>query len=93
MDFARSSNYEATLGTCFGGKPKQRKTPVKAWRFYAFGDIRLDEDTHYLLSRLQRFGKSLFLDTLKEMFKMASAGAAMGQLKERQNEDKYRALG
>ena len=24
-------------------RPKQRKTPVKAWRFYAFGDMRLDD--------------------------------------------------
>ena len=28
----------------------------------------LDEDTHYFLSRPRRFGKSLFLDTLKEVF-------------------------
>ncbi len=28
----------------------------------------LDEDTHYFLSRPRRFGKSLFLDTLKELF-------------------------
>ncbi len=28
----------------------------------------LDEDTHYFLSRPRRFGKSLFLDTLKEAF-------------------------
>ncbi len=29
----------------------------------------LDEGTHYFLSRPRRFGKSLFLDTLKELFK------------------------
>ena len=28
----------------------------------------LDEGTHYFLSRPRRFGKSLFLDTLKEVF-------------------------
>ena len=28
----------------------------------------LNEDTHYFLSRPRRFGKSLFLDTLKEVF-------------------------
>ena len=28
----------------------------------------IDEDTHYFLSRPRRFGKSLFLDTLKELF-------------------------
>ena len=28
----------------------------------------LDEGKHYFLSRPRRFGKSLFLDTLKEMF-------------------------
>ena len=28
----------------------------------------LHEDTHYFLSRPRRFGKSLFLDTLKEVF-------------------------
>ena len=28
----------------------------------------LDEGTHYLLSRPRRFGKSLFLDTCKELF-------------------------
>ena len=28
----------------------------------------LDEGTHYFLSRPRRFGKSLFLDTLKELF-------------------------
>ena len=58
----------------------------------------LDEGKHYFLSRPRRFGKSLFLDTLKELFefkvvKQASAGAAMAQLKERRYADKYRALG
>ena len=28
----------------------------------------VDEGTHYFLSRPRRFGKSLFLDTLKELF-------------------------
>ena len=28
----------------------------------------LDEGSHYFLSRPRRFGKSLFLDTLKELF-------------------------
>ena len=28
----------------------------------------MDEGTHYFLSRPRRFGKSLFLDTLKELF-------------------------
>ena len=28
----------------------------------------LDEGTHYFLSRPRRFGKSLFLDTCKELF-------------------------
>ena len=28
----------------------------------------LNEGTHYFLSRPRRFGKSLFLDTLKELF-------------------------
>ena len=28
----------------------------------------IDEGTHYFLSRPRRFGKSLFLDTLKELF-------------------------
>ena len=31
-------------------------------------DRLLDEGTHYFLSRPRRFGKSLFLDTLKELF-------------------------
>ena len=30
--------------------------------------LLLDEGTHYFLSRPRRFGKSLFLDTLKELF-------------------------
>ena len=34
----------------------------------AFVERLLDEGTHYVLSRLRRFGKSLFLDTLKELF-------------------------
>ena len=34
----------------------------------AFIDRLLDEGTHYFLSRPRRFGKSLFLDTLKELF-------------------------
>ena len=29
----------------------------------------VEEGTHYFLSRPRRFGKSLFLDTLKELFK------------------------
>ena len=34
----------------------------------AYIDRLLHEDTHYFLSRPRRFGKSLFLDTLKEVF-------------------------
>ena len=34
----------------------------------AFVERLLDEGTHYFLSRPRRFGKSLFLDTLKELF-------------------------
>ena len=34
----------------------------------AFIDSLLDEGKHYFLSRPRRFGKSLFLDTLKEFF-------------------------
>ena len=34
----------------------------------AFIEQLLDEGTHYFLSRPRRFGKSLFLDTLKELF-------------------------
>ena len=34
----------------------------------AYIERLLDEGTHYLLSRPRRFGKSLFLDTLKELF-------------------------
>ena len=34
----------------------------------AFIGRLLDEGTHYFLSRPRRFGKSLFLDTLKELF-------------------------
>ena len=34
----------------------------------AFVRMLLDEGTHYFLSRPRRFGKSLFLDTLKELF-------------------------
>ena len=33
----------------------------------------LDEGTHYFLSRPRRFGKSLFLDTLKELFEGSEA--------------------
>ena len=33
-----------------------------------FVERLLDEGTHYFLSRPRRFGKSLFLDTLKELF-------------------------
>ena len=29
----------------------------------------VDEGTHYFLSRPRRFGKSLFLETLKELFR------------------------
>ena len=32
----------------------------------------VDEGTHYFLSRPRRFGKSLFLDTLKELFEATS---------------------
>ena len=35
----------------------------------AYIDLLLDEGAHYFLSRPRRFGKSLFLDTLKELFK------------------------
>ena len=34
----------------------------------AYIDRLLKEGTHYFLSRPRRFGKSLFLDTLKEFF-------------------------
>ena len=34
----------------------------------AFVERLLEEGTHYFLSRPRRFGKSLFLDTLKELF-------------------------
>ena len=34
----------------------------------AYIERLLDEGTHYFLSRPRRFGKSLFLDTLKELF-------------------------
>ena len=34
----------------------------------AYIDLLLDEGKHYFLSRPRRFGKSLFLDTLKELF-------------------------
>ena len=34
----------------------------------AFALQPVDEGTHYFLSRPRRFGKSLFLDTLKELF-------------------------
>ena len=34
----------------------------------AYIEQLLDEGTHYFLSRPRRFGKSLFLDTLKELF-------------------------
>ena len=34
----------------------------------AFVERLLDEGTHYFLARPRRFGKSLFLDTLKELF-------------------------
>ena len=34
----------------------------------AYIDLLLDEGTHYFLSRPRRFGKSLFLNTLKELF-------------------------
>ena len=33
----------------------------------------LDGGTHYFLSRPRRFGKSLFLDTLKELFEANEA--------------------
>ena len=33
----------------------------------------IDEGTHYFLSRPRRFGKSLFLDTLKELFQGSEA--------------------
>ena len=33
----------------------------------------LDEGKHYFLSRPRRFGKSLFLDTLKELFEGSEA--------------------
>ena len=59
----------------------------------------LEEGAHYFLSRPRRFGKSLFLDTLKEFFEgdealkvveLEPAGEAMAQLKEKRYADKYR---
>ena len=50
----------------------------------------LDEGKHYFLSRPRRFGKSLFLDTLKEAVR---GGAALAQLREPGYADKYRASG
>ena len=39
----------------------------------AYIERLLDEGTHYFLSRPRRFGKSLFLDTLKELFEGSQA--------------------
>ena len=46
---------------------------LREWDCYyvdktAYIERLLDEGTHYFLSRPRRFGKSLFLDTLKELF-------------------------
>ena len=45
----------------------------------AYIERLLDEGKHYFLSRPRRFGKSLFLDTLKELFE-GSEGAVRGAL-------------
>lgn len=60
---------------------KRRKLPIgiqnfreiRANDYYYVDKTRLalklvDEGKHYFLSRPRRFGKSLFLDTLKELF-------------------------
>lgn len=44
-------------------------------------------------SRPRRFGKSLFLDTLKELVEMVPEGEALQQIKERGYADKYVAPG
>ncbi len=46
---------------------------IREGRYYyvdktAFAQRLIEEGTHYFLSRPRRFGKSLFLDTLKELF-------------------------
>ena len=47
-----------------------RRLPCTASPHRCHRDIQrlVDEGTHYFLSRPRRFGKSLFLDTLKELF-------------------------
>ena len=55
----------------------------------AYIERLLDEGKHYFLSRPRRFGKSLFLDTLEELF----AGLHMAQLRERDYAAKYRGEG
>ena len=48
-----------------------RKIREEGWYYVdKTADIRrlVDDGTHYFLSRPRRFGKSLFLDTLKELF-------------------------
>ena len=51
----------------------------------AYVERLLHEDTHYFLSRPRRFGKSLFLDTLKEVFEGNEALFAGLYLHDRHN--------
>ncbi len=51
---------------------------IREGRYYyvdktAFAQRLIEEGTHYFLSRPRRFGKSLFLDTLKELFEGSEA--------------------
>ena len=59
------------LNACSGGRRRCRP-PVRQDCYYvdktAFIERLLRGGTHYFLSRPRRFGKSLFLDTLKELF-------------------------
>ena len=63
------------------GQPTKRKLPIGIQTFRKIREDHcyyvdktayiarlVDEGTHYFLSRPRRFGKSLFLDTLKELF-------------------------
>ena len=68
-------------GPCYDASMLRRRLPIGVQTFRtlrerdcyyvdktAYLERLLEEGTHYFLSRPRRFGKSLFLDTLKELF-------------------------
>ena len=79
--FSSGFGFDRPRGGGYGAPMTRRKLPIgiqtfrtireEGWYYVdktAYARRLVEEGTHYFLSRPRRFGKSLFVDTLKELF-------------------------